>query len=150
MWLTHIKGLAEPKNVSLIIIGSEAGVLGVPGNADYAASKSAIQYGLMLSLAPEARKVTSPPSLARVNAIAPGAVDTPQFRKECATDSTLVWQESQATVASREAVKTEHVARTCLMLASDRWSGSINGQVIRVDGGKSGRLFWSKDGEASW
>ncbi|KAK2773899.1 short-chain dehydrogenase reductase sdr [Colletotrichum kahawae] len=40
------------KNLSLIIIGSEAGIMGVPGNPDYAASKSAVQYGLMLSLAP--------------------------------------------------------------------------------------------------
>ncbi|KAF4822670.1 2,5-dichloro-2,5-cyclohexadiene-1,4-diol dehydrogenase [Colletotrichum siamense] len=62
-WLNHIPSSDEPtignnsnnkQNLSLIIIGSEAGIMGVPGNPDYAASKSAVQYGLMLSLAPDA------------------------------------------------------------------------------------------------
>lgn len=133
------------KNLSLIIVGSEAGVWGVPGNPDYAASKSAVQYGLMLSLAPDAARVHP---RARVNAIAPGAVDTPQFKRECAEGSptSVRWVESQATVALRSPIQMEDVARQCLVLASERWSASTTGQVLRVDGGKSGRLFWDVNG----
>lgn len=136
-----------PRNVSLIVFGSEAGVLGVPGNADYAASKSAIQYGLTMSLAPEAARIFD---RARVNAIVPGAVNTPQFRKECQAAPAALWNEAEATVASRKPVEVEHVARTCLMLASDNFSGSTTGQVIRVDAGKSGRVYWDRDGRAMW
>ncbi|KAF4996918.1 hypothetical protein FDECE_12241 [Fusarium decemcellulare] len=138
-----------PKNISLIIIGSEAGILGVPGNADYAASKSAVQYGLTLSLAPDAANIHP---RARVNAVCPGAVDTAQFRRECAENpsSPVRWIESEATVASRKPVQTEDVARLCLTLASERWSASTTGQVLRVDGGKSGRLYWDNENRALW
>jgi NAD(P)-dependent dehydrogenase (short-subunit alcohol dehydrogenase family) len=136
-------------NVSLIIIGSEAGALGVAGNADYAASKSAVQYGLVQSLAPDAARINL---RARVNAICPGAVDTPAFRSECTSDVSGMtqWVEAEATTASRRPTRAEDVARLCLVLASDRWSASTNAQAIRVDAGKSGRLYWSKDGEALW
>ena len=133
------------RNVSLIIIGSEAGVFGVSGNADYAASKAGIQYGLVRSLM---RDVVGVHPRARVNAIAPGAVHTSQFEKECAADAGMMWVEAQATVALRRAVSMEGVARCCLFLASERWSGSVTGQVISVDGGKMGRLFWGEDGRA--
>jgi len=134
-------------NVSLIIVGSEAGVLGVPGNADYAASKSAIQYGLTMSLAPEAARIFEQ---ARVNAVAPGAVDTPQFKREYDAAPTALWIDAEATVASKKPVHMEHIARTCLMLASDNYSGSTTGQVVRVDGGKNGRMYWERDGRAMW
>lgn len=135
--------------MSFMIIGSESGIFGVPGNPDYAASKSAVQYGLMLSLAPDAARVLPG---ARVNAIAPGAVATPQFHKECSQDVSGQgrWLDSEATVASRKPIDMEHVAKTCLMLASDKWSGSTTGQIIRIDGGKSGKVFWTQSGDASW
>uniref|UniRef100_L2FUN8 Short-chain dehydrogenase reductase sdr n=1 Tax=Colletotrichum fructicola (strain Nara gc5) TaxID=1213859 RepID=L2FUN8_COLFN len=64
-WLSHIPRadgsslvhLNSDQNFSLIIIGSEAGIMVVPGNPDYASSKSAVQYGLMLSLAPDAVRI---------------------------------------------------------------------------------------------
>ena len=73
-WLSSVRrqvAFAEKqqRNVSLIIIGSEAGTFGVLGNPDYAASKSAVQYGLVRSLAPDAARILA---TARVNAIAPG------------------------------------------------------------------------------
>ena len=131
------------RNVSLIIIGSEAGFLGVSGNPDYAASKSAVQIGLMLSLTSDATKIHQQ---ARVNAICPGAVDTVQFQRECDEDptGTLRWIESEATVPLREPVSQDHIARACLVLASDKWSGSTTGQALRIDGGKTGRLLWDQ------
>lgn len=138
-----------PHNISLIIIGSEAGIWGVPGNPDYAASKSAVQNGLMLSLAPDAVRIHP---RARVNAICPGAVDTACFRAECAQDAlgTMRWNEAEATVSSRRPVQTQDIAKLCLTLASEEWSPSINGQMLRVDGGKSGKVFWDREGNASW
>lgn len=40
----------ELRNVSLVIVGSESGTFGDRMNADYASSKSAIQFGLVQSL----------------------------------------------------------------------------------------------------
>ncbi|KAM0084806.1 hypothetical protein ACKRZS_002987 [Fusarium odoratissimum] len=137
------------KNISLIIIGSEAGDFGVAGNPDYAASKAAVQFGLVLSLAPDAARIH--PS-ARVNSISPGAVDTERFSAECSEDSsgTLRWIESEATVAQKKAVDLEGVAKMCLVLASEKWSPSVTGQNVRLNGGKSGRLFWNQNGDALW
>ena len=136
----------EQHNVSLIIIGSEAGTFGVLGNPDYSCSKSAVQFGLVRSLAPDAARILAK---ARVNAIAPGAVETAQFHKECLEDSTgrRRWIDAEATVASRRPVQMRHIAKLCLMLASDEWSGSTTGQVIPVDGGKSGQLYWAQEGQ---
>ncbi|RFN46489.1 short-chain dehydrogenase reductase sdr [Fusarium flagelliforme] len=137
------------KNISLIIIGSEAGDFGVVGNPDYAASKSAVQFGLILSLAPDAARIH--PS-ARVNSISPGAVDTKRFHAECAEDEsgTVKWVESESTVAQKKAVDIDGIAKMCLVLASEKWSPSVTGQNVRLNGGKSGKMFWNKNGDALW
>jgi NAD(P)-dependent dehydrogenase (short-subunit alcohol dehydrogenase family) len=140
-WLRNIRSYANPstRNVSLVIIGSEAGTFGVTGNADYGASKSAVQYGLVQSLV---KDVVNIHPRARVNAVAPGPVDTPQFRKECAEDSNAMWLEAEATVALKTPVPMESVAKTVLFLASENWSGNTTGQVLMVDSGKSGKVHW--------
>ncbi|KAF5704901.1 short-chain dehydrogenase reductase sdr [Fusarium mundagurra] len=146
---TAITPMSKERNISLIIIGSEAGDFGVTGNPDYAASKAAIQFGLVLSLAPDAARIH--PS-ARVNSISPGAVDTKRFSAECAEDSSgaLRWIESEATVAQKKAVDVEGIAKMCLVLASEKWSPSVTGQNLRLNGGKSGKLFWNREGDALW
>jgi len=142
-WLRNIRANGKlnesTRNVSLIIVGSEAGTFGVSGNADYAASKSAIQYGLVQSLVKDVVQIHP---RARVNAVAPGPVDTPQFRKECADDKMALWVEAQATVALKQPVAIDSVARSILFLASETWSGNITGQVLSVDSGKSGKIHW--------
>lgn len=45
------------RNVSLIVVGSESGIFGEKGNADYASGKSAVQGGLVKSLAADAVKI---------------------------------------------------------------------------------------------
>lgn len=35
--------------------------------------------------------------VSRVNAVAPGPVDTPQFKKECAENPNQLWLDAQAT-----------------------------------------------------
>ncbi|OAG09514.1 NAD(P)-binding protein [Paraphaeosphaeria sporulosa] len=151
-WLRGIREtLKEPgdasrlKNVGLIIMGSESGAFGVPGCPAYAAGKAAVQVGLLKSLARDVPKVYLK---GRVNAVAPGAVDTVRFREECERyPQEWVYAESEATVALAKPVPPEDVARTILFLASERWSGSTHGQLLHVDGGKMGPLVW-QPGEA--
>ncbi len=140
-WLRRVRSHATPqsRNISAIVFGSEAGTFGVPDCAAYAVSKSAIQYGLVKSLARDAVNIHP---RCRVNAIAPGPVATEQFAKECKDDSVMLWREAQATVAMKQTVPLEAVARACLFLASENFSGNITGKVLPVDSGKSGALMW--------
>jgi NAD(P)-dependent dehydrogenase (short-subunit alcohol dehydrogenase family) len=144
-WLRGLRSSAasETKNVAAVIFGSEAGIFGVPSCAPYAASKSAIQYGLVKSLA---RDVVSIHPSARVNAVAPGPVATAQFIQECEEDPMMQWREAEATLPLRKPVAIEAVARMCLFLASDTFAGNITGQLMPIDSGKSGKLFWLADG----
>ncbi|KAK5166422.1 uncharacterized protein LTR77_007965 [Saxophila tyrrhenica] len=101
-WLQGIRKAAtnpavapELRNVSLIIMGSEAGRFGVRTMAAYAAGKSAVQEGLMRSLAQDAPRLFA---RARVNAVAPGAVDTARFKEECERyGEGFQWRECEAT-----------------------------------------------------
>jgi NAD(P)-dependent dehydrogenase (short-subunit alcohol dehydrogenase family) len=140
-WLRQLRSHATPatRNVSLVIIGSEAAEMGVRVNADYSAGKAAVQIGLVQSLKADVVRIHP---RGRVNAVAPGAVDTAQFRRECREEPGTLWREGQATVVLGRPVPVEDVARSVLFLASESWSGSLSGEVFRVDGGKKGRLHW--------
>lgn len=130
------------RNVGLIIVGSESGHFGERGNADYAAGKSAVQYGLVKSLVADVSRIWPG---ARVNAVAPGPVDTEQFRRECADNPEQMYLDAQATTGLRRPVPLEDVAKSILFLASENWSGSITGQILNVDSGKQGKVMWSKE-----
>ena len=101
-WLRSIRSAAtdpqaasQLRNVSLVIIGSESGRFGVRTMAAYAAGKSAVQYGLLYSLAQDAPRLFS---RARVNAVAPGAVDTERYKEEAARyGREWHWKECEAT-----------------------------------------------------
>ncbi|KAF2220765.1 NAD-P-binding protein [Elsinoe ampelina] len=130
-------------NPALIIIGSEAGHFGVRTCPVYAAAKSAVQYGLLQSLRADAPRIHE---RARVNAIAPGPVDTVRFHDETGGEGTREWwAECQATTALGKPVPAEAVARMVLVLASERWSGSVHGKCVAVDGGKDGALMWGPE-----
>ena len=62
---------------SLVLVGSTAGLFGEAGHADYAAAKSAILHGLLLSLKNEVTRIAP---RARVNAVAPGWTKSPMTR----------------------------------------------------------------------
>lgn len=128
------------KNPGLIIVGSEAGHFGVRMQAAYAASKSAVQVGLLQSLRADAPRIHD---RARVNAVAPGPVDTSRFHDETGGPGTKEWwAECEATTALRKPVPVESVARSLLFLASERWSANVHGQILNVDNGKQGALMW--------
>jgi 3-oxoacyl-[acyl-carrier protein] reductase len=119
---------------SLILVGSTAGLFGEAGHADYAAAKSALLYGLLLSLKNEV--VRRHPSV-RVNAVAPGWTESPMTRGHVSEEQV---HRISRTMALRKVAQPEDVARQVVVLASDELSGHVTGQVVMIAGGMEGRV----------
>jgi 3-oxoacyl-[acyl-carrier protein] reductase len=120
---------------SLVLVGSTAGRFGEAGHADYAAAKSAIQVGLLLSLKNEIVRVAAG---GRVNAVAPGWTYSPMTRG--ALDPAVVERISR-TMALRKVATADDIARAVVVLASDELSGHISGELVTVAGGMEGRTI---------
>ncbi len=139
-FLTARAFLAEVKqngHGSLVLVGSTAGRFGEAGHADYAAAKSAIQVGLLLSLKNEIVRVAAG---GRVNAVAPGWTYSPMTRG--ALDPEIVERISR-TMALRKVATADDISRAVLVLASDELSGHISGELVTVAGGMEGRTIHS-------
>jgi len=119
---------------SLVLVGSTAGIFGEAGHADYAAAKSAILGGLLLSLKNEIVRIAP---RARVNAVAPGWTESPMTRG--LVDESRVRAISR-TMALRKVSQPEDVARQVVVLASDELSGHVTGEVVTIAGGMEGRV----------
>lgn len=119
---------------SLVLVGSTAGVFGEAGHADYAAAKSGILGGLLLSLKNEVARIST---TARVNAVAPGWTVSPMTRG--LLDKTRV-ERITRTMPLRKVATPEDVAAQVVVLASDVLSGHVTGQTVVVAGGMEGRL----------
>jgi 3-oxoacyl-[acyl-carrier protein] reductase len=119
---------------SLVLVGSTAGVFGEAGHADYAAAKSAILGGLLLSLKNEIVRIAP---RGRVNAVAPGWTESPMTRGLVDPDRVSA---VSRTMALRKVAQPEDVAAQVVVLASDVLSGHVSGQVIVVAGGMEGRV----------
>jgi 3-oxoacyl-[acyl-carrier protein] reductase len=120
---------------SLVLVGSTAGIVGEAGHADYAAAKSAVLGGLLLSLKNEIVRVAP---TARVNAVAPGWTESPMTRGHVDPDAV---RRVTRTMALRKVARPEDVARQVVVLASDDLSGHVTGQVVTVAGGMEGRVL---------
>ena len=120
---------------SLVFVGSTAGVFGEAGHADYAAAKSAITGGLLLSLKNEIVRVAP---RGRVNAVAPGWTETPMTRGH--VDPGQV-QAVSRTMSLRKVASPEDVATQVVVLSSDTLSGHVTGQLVLVAGGMEGRTI---------
>jgi 3-oxoacyl-[acyl-carrier protein] reductase len=121
---------------NLVLVGSTAGLFGEAGHADYAAAKSAITGGLLLSLKNEIVRIAP---RGRVNAVCPGWTESPMTRSSLA-DPGLVRRISR-TMALRKVATPEDVAKQVVVLASDELSGHVSGQVVTVAGGMEGRVL---------
>ena len=119
---------------SLVFIASTAGIVGEAGHADYAAAKSALAYGLTLSLKNEITRIAP---RGRVNCVAPGWTESPMTRGH--VDPEQVRKVSR-TMALRKVAQPEDVARQVVVLASDELSGHVTGQLVVVAGGMEGRV----------
>jgi 3-oxoacyl-[acyl-carrier protein] reductase len=119
---------------ALILVGSTAGLFGEAGHADYAASKSAILGGLLLSLKNE---VVRRNPLARVNAVAPGWTESPMTRGHVSEEQVL---RISRTMALRKVAQPDDVAAQVVALASPVISGHVSGQIVTVAGGMEGRV----------
>jgi len=120
---------------ALVLVGSTAGSFGEAGHADYAAAKSAILGGLLLSLKNEA--VRRHPRT-RVNAVAPGWTVSPMTER--VLDAEQVGRISR-TMALRKVAAPEDVAAQVVTLASPLLSGHVTGQVVTIAGGMEGRVL---------
>ena len=118
--------MADTNGGSIINIASVVGEFGNIGQANYAATKSAI-YGLTKSWAKEfARKGAA----VRVNAVSPGYIMTDILKT---VSSDLLDKFSKQTMLGRLG-EPEDIAKSILFLASDDAS-YITGQNISVNGG---------------
>jgi 3-oxoacyl-[acyl-carrier protein] reductase len=109
---------------AIVNLSSVAGSKGGRGQTNYAASKGAIEAftrALAVELAP--RKI-------RVNAVAPGVIDTEM--SQAVRD--LAGDEVKARILMRRVGSAEDVANAVWFLASD-YASYVTGEVFHVDGG---------------
>ena len=108
----------------IVNIGSVSGLVGNPGQTNYAASKAAL-VGMSKSLAKElgAKGIT-------VNVVAPGFIET-QMTDALGAE---LMEEVATRIPARRLGRPEEVAQAVSWLSSDE-AGYITGQVLVVDGG---------------
>lgn len=112
----------KQKSGSIINISSAVGITGMPGQTNYAASKAGI-IGFTKALAKEVGAYNI-----RVNAIAPGFIETDMLKDSKRRDEFLKW------VPLGKFGECKDIAKLTIFLASDS-ARYITGGVIRLDGG---------------
>lgn len=123
----EIRAMREQSRGSIVNIASIAGKVGLRGKAAYAASKHGI-IGLTKTAALEYARAGI-----RVNAICPGAIDTPLLDRGLGGSAAARQQLANSLPAGRIASAAE-VAAAALWLCSDGAS-YVTGHTLVVDGG---------------
>lgn len=121
---------------NIILVGSTAGKFGEAAHADYAASKSALQYGFTRTIKNEIVKIAP---RARVNTVAPGWTRTPMAA--AALENGDIVYKALATTPLRKVATPEDIAHQIVIVASNVASGHVSGQCLMVEGGMEGRLL---------
>ncbi|MEX0664375.1 MAG: SDR family oxidoreductase [Acidimicrobiia bacterium] len=119
-----LRHMVEQRSGVIITMASNAAQLGIAGLPHYVASKAGV-IGLTRTLAREFAPIGI-----RVNAIAPGGVDTPMFERH---------PEAVRTAATTNAplgriASAEEIAQVALFLASDD-SSYLVGETVNANGG---------------
>ncbi|KIM41997.1 hypothetical protein M413DRAFT_142708 [Hebeloma cylindrosporum] len=137
-YLRNLKIASEDlkEKAAIVLIGSTAGKYGEAGHADYAASKSAMMYGLTMSLKNEIVKLAP---RGRVNCIGPGWVRTPMATESLKNPN--VAYAALATTPLKKIAEPRDIATQIVLLSSNKVSGHVTGQVLMVEGGMEGRLL---------
>jgi 3-oxoacyl-[acyl-carrier protein] reductase len=129
-----LRGLTDTGHGALVLVGSTAGRFGEAGHADYAAAKAAVQAGLLLSLKNEVARLGP---RVRVNGVAPGWTVSPMTRGLLEEDDI---RRITRTMPLRKVAVPEDVAAQVVVLASERLSGHVTGELVTVAGGMEGRV----------
>lgn len=116
------------KGGSVVLISSAAAMEGLANHEAIAAAKAGI-IGLTLSAA-----ATYAPINLRVNAVAPGLVETPLTASLTSSETSRKFSEAMHSLGRLG--KPEDIARAVLFLL-DKENSWITGQVLAVDGGLS-------------
>jgi NAD(P)-dependent dehydrogenase (short-subunit alcohol dehydrogenase family) len=118
--------MAERGRGSIVNIASVSGMRGNVGRVAYGASKA----GVLLATQVMAVELAS--AGVRVNAIAPGPIETPLVRKMHTGPVREGWI---CSVPQRRYGAPDEVAGAALFLLDDRRSSYVTGQTVCVDGG---------------
>jgi NAD(P)-dependent dehydrogenase (short-subunit alcohol dehydrogenase family) len=127
-----VQSMIKQQSGSIINVSSVGGIVGYPAMAAYGAAKGGL-VNLTRCMA-----VDLAPYNIRVNAICPGAIDTPMPRKylENMPDKEGIWKQLGNMHLMKRFGTSQEVVYLALYLASDEAS-FMTGAIIPVDGGLS-------------
>lgn len=114
----------KQKKGCIINMSSVSGIIGLPGQTNYSASKAGI-IGFSKALAKEVAAQNI-----RVNVVCPGFIETDMvgsIREDAKKEILKI-------IPQKRLGKAEEVADVCVFLASDK-AGYITGETINIDGG---------------
>ncbi|WP_037081304.1 SDR family NAD(P)-dependent oxidoreductase [Neorhizobium vignae] len=111
---------------SIVHIASVSGIKGNLGRSAYGASK-----GALVTLT-KIMAVELADDLIRVNAIAPGPIETPMVKEN---HTAVTREEWSRTVPMRRYGRPEEIATAIAFLVDERQSSYVTGQILAVDGG---------------
>ncbi len=133
--LAHSLRAMEGRSGSVVVVASTTGLKPVPGIGPYGVSKAAVAHMARIAAAENARKGI------RVNAIAPGGVDTAIWESGEDFKASVAAIGREATIArmakttpSGRFASSEEMADSILYLLSDA-AANITGHVLVSDGG---------------
>lgn len=115
---------------TMVFVGSISALAHIAGQAAYGAAKA----GLHQLVASMGRELA--PKGVRINAVAPGFIQTPRLRKMLSEDQ---WAQVARIIPRGVPGQPSEVASAVLFLASDL-SSYMTGQVLAVDGGMTGQV----------
>lgn len=125
------RAIAATGGGTMVFVGSISGLAHIAGQAAYGAAKAAL-HQLVASMGRELA-----PAGVRVNAVAPGFIQTPRLLMMLSGDQ---WAQVSSIIPRGAPGTPTEVAAAILFLASDL-SSYVNGQVLAVDGGMTGQVI---------